>query len=102
MEFKPVMKTPPKLMDARIFRTGPWPQRDMLEIPFEDRLTYVPSRKHFLSSISRISSEVERAHPRIQNHVEKTLKPLGKKVLTIVNYDNFNILPSSWRNMPRW
>ena len=30
---------------------------------------------------------------KIKAMVEKILSPLGKKVYTIVNYDNFNILP---------
>jgi propionate CoA-transferase len=94
MEFKPVMKTPPKLMDARIFRTEPMGlKRDMLEIPIEDRLTYVPSENTFYVNFENFYVKSSEQIQRIQNHVEKTLKPLGKKVLTIVNYDNFNILP---------
>ena len=48
MDFKPVMKIPPKLMDARIFRTEAMNlKRDMLEIPIEDRLIYVPGENTF-------------------------------------------------------
>ena len=94
MEFKPVMKTPPKLMDARIFKTEPMSlKRDMLEIPIEDRLTYVPSENTFYVNFENFYVKSSEQIQRIQNHVEKMLKPLGKKVLTIVNYDNFNILP---------
>jgi propionate CoA-transferase len=94
MDFKPVMKTPPKLMDARIFRTESMNlKRDMLEIPMEERLTYVPSENTYYVNFENFYVKSSEQIQRIQNHTEKTLKPLGKKVLTIVNYDNFNILP---------
>ncbi|HTZ39316.1 MAG TPA: acyl CoA:acetate/3-ketoacid CoA transferase [Syntrophales bacterium] len=94
MDFKPVMKTPPKLMDARIFRTESMNlKRDMLEIPIEDRLTYIPSENTFYVNFENFYVKSSEQIQRVQNHVEKMLKPLGKKVLTIVNYDNFNILP---------
>jgi propionate CoA-transferase len=94
MDFKPVMKTPPKLMDARIFRTESMNlKRDMLEIPIEDRLTYVPSENTFYVNFENFYVKSSEQIQRIQKQVEKMLKPLGKKVLTIVNYDNFNILP---------
>jgi propionate CoA-transferase len=94
MDFKPVMKTPPKLMDARIFRTESMNlKRDMLEIPIEDRLIYVPSENTYYVNFENFYVKSSEQIQRIQKHTEKTLKPLGKKVLTIVNYDNFNILP---------
>jgi propionate CoA-transferase len=94
MDFKPVMKTPPKLMDTRIFRTESMNlKRDMLEIPIEDRLTYVPSENTYYVNFENFYVKSSAQIQRIQKHTEKTLKPLGKKVLTIVNYDNFNILP---------
>ncbi len=94
MDFKPVMKIPPKLMDARIFRTEAMNlKRDMLEIPIEDRLIYVPGENTFYVNFENFYVKSSEQIQRIQNHVEKMLKPLGKKVLTIVNYDNFNILP---------
>ena len=94
MDFKPVMKTPPKLMDARIFRSESMNlKRDMLEIPIEDRLIYVPSENTYYVNFENFYVKSSAQIQRIQKHTEKTLKPLGKKVLTIVNYDNFNILP---------
>ncbi|HYA03029.1 MAG TPA: acyl CoA:acetate/3-ketoacid CoA transferase [Syntrophobacteria bacterium] len=94
MDFKPVMKTPPKLMDARIFRTESMNlKRDMLEIPMEERLIYVPSENTYYVNFENLYVKSSEQIQRIQKHTEKTLKPLGKKVLTIVNYDNFNILP---------
>jgi len=94
MDFMPVMKTPPKLMDARIFQSGSMGlKHDMLEIPVEDRLVYVPGENTFYVNFENFYVKSGDQIQRIQAHVEKLLKPLGKKVLTIVNYDNFNILP---------
>ncbi|MDQ1278735.1 MAG: propionate CoA-transferase [Thermodesulfobacteriota bacterium] len=94
MEFVPVMKTPPKLMDERIFKPQPMGlKRDMLEIPVEDRLIYVVAENTFYVNFESLYVRSSEQIKRIQLHVEKMLKPLGKKVLTIVNYDNFNILP---------
>jgi len=94
MDFKPVMKIPPKLMDARIFRTEAMNlKRDMLEIPIEDRLIYVPGENTFYVNFENFYVKSSEQIQKIQTHVEKMLKPLGKKVYTIVNYDNFNILP---------
>jgi propionate CoA-transferase len=94
MDFKPVMKTPPKLMDARIFRTESMGlKRDMLEIPLEDRLIYVPGENTFYVNFENFYVKSSEQIQRIQKHVDKMLKPLGHQVLTIVNYDNFNILP---------
>jgi propionate CoA-transferase len=94
MEFKPVMKTPPKLMDPRIFMGEAMGlKRDMLEIPIEDRLVYDAKDNTFYVNFENFYVKSSEQIQKIQNHVEKMLKPLGKKVYTIVNYDNFNILP---------
>lgn len=94
MEFKPVMKQPPKLMDLRIFHPGTMGlKRDMLEIPVEDRLVYDAKDNTFYVNFENFYVKSSEQIQMIQNHVEKMLKPLGKKVYTIVNYDNFNILP---------
>jgi len=94
MAFEPVMKTAPGLMDARIFRAESMGlKRDMLEIPIEDRLVYVPGENTFYVNFENFYVKSSDQIRKIQDHVEKMLKPLGRKVYTIVNYDNFNILP---------
>ncbi|HSD94765.1 MAG TPA: acyl CoA:acetate/3-ketoacid CoA transferase [Syntrophales bacterium] len=94
MDFKPVMKKPPKLMDPRIFAGETMGlKHDMLEIPIEDRLVYVPGENTFYVNFENFYVKSGDQIRKIQSHVETMLKPLGKKVYTIVNYDNFNILP---------
>jgi len=81
-------------MDARIFRAESMGlKRDMLEIPVEDRLVYVPGENTFYVNFENFYVKSSEQIRTIQNLVEKMLRPLGRKVYTIVNYDNFNILP---------
>lgn len=94
MEFTPVMKLPPRLMDRRIFGLAPMGiLRDLLDIPIEDRLMYDARENTFYVNFENFYVKSVEQIRGIQNHVEKMLRPLGKKVYTIVNYDNFNIVP---------
>ena len=93
MDFNPVIQKP-RLMDARIFRPEPMALKDdLLAIPLEERLSYLPEENLFFVNFEglyiRTSGEVQKIH----SLVEKILAPVGKKVYTIVNYDNFNIAP---------
>ncbi len=94
MGFMPIIKRPPRLMDARIFQPEPMGLKDdLLTIPIEDRLIYSPNDNLFFVNFEnlyiRSSSEIQ----KIREIVERILSPVGKKVSTIVNYDNFNIVP---------
>jgi propionate CoA-transferase len=94
MGFTPVMKTPPRRMDPRIFGLAPMGiLRDLLDIPIEDRLVYDARENTFYVNFENFYVKSHEQISGIRDHVEKMLKPLGKKVYTIVNYDNFNILP---------
>jgi len=94
MEFKPVIKVKPRLMDARIFKLEPMGIKDeILSIPVEDRLTYNPEENIFFVNFENFYVKSSDEIQKIKHLVEKMLKPLGRKVYTIVNYDNFNILP---------
>jgi propionate CoA-transferase len=93
MDFQPVVGTP-RPMDPRIFRQEPMCLKDeLLAIPLEERLTYLPAENLFFVNFEglylRTAEEVQKVH----SLVEKILSPVGKKVYTIVNYDNFNIAP---------
>jgi len=94
MEFAPIMKKPPKFMDGRIFEEGPMNLKDCIfGLTLEERLTYDPEEDLFFVNFEGLrirSSEDIRA---VEDMVMKILSPLGRKVYTIVNYDNFDILP---------
>ncbi|KAB2916401.1 MAG: acyl CoA:acetate/3-ketoacid CoA transferase [Hyphomicrobiaceae bacterium] len=94
MEFRPVLKRDPVLMDARIFLDKPMGLRDdLLRVPLEQRFTYDPQQNLFFINFEghavRTLDDVE----RIRENVETRLAPIGRKVYTIVNYDNFAIAP---------
>ena len=94
MDFKPIMKGAPRLMDPRIFRPEPMGlKHDLLDLPIEERLTYHEEENLFFVNFENYFVRSSSQILRIRELAEQILSPLGKQVCTIVNYDNFNILP---------
>ena len=94
MEFKPVINGTPPPMDVRIFSPGPMGLRkDLLTLKMADRFAYDRSENLFFVNLEGFSVKDRRTIEKIRAAVENILKPVGHKVFTIVNYDNFNILP---------
>ena len=94
MEFEPVISGTPPTMDARIFRPEPMGLRkDLLTLKLEDRFAYDRSENLFFVNLEGFSVQDSHTIGQIQIAVENILKPVGHKVFTIVNYDNFSILP---------
>jgi len=94
MDFKPIIKEPPRLMDERIFRHEPMGlKEDLLTINLEERLIYDPSENLFFVNFEGYTIKTRQDIQETKKAVEKILGPLEKKVHTIVNYDNFTILP---------
>ncbi|NEX62742.1 acyl CoA:acetate/3-ketoacid CoA transferase [Noviherbaspirillum sp. 17J57-3] len=94
MHFRPVISPDLKLMDGRIFRTGPMGLRtDILYLPLEQRLTYHTERDLFFVNFEGFEVKNVADIEAIRCSVEAILKPLGRKVPAVVNYDNFAIAP---------
>ncbi len=94
MEFKPVLNGTPRLMDERIFLPGPMGLKDdLLSLPLEDRLVYHSEDNLFFVNFENYFIRSRDDIRNIREMVKDILGPLGRKVNTIVNYDNFNILP---------
>jgi propionate CoA-transferase len=94
MEFKPVLKSPPRLMDGRIFAEAVMNLRnDLFAMPFEKRFLYQAEENIFFVNFEGLAVRDLDQIRRIREMVEKICAPLGKKVFTIVNYDNFSIAP---------
>jgi propionate CoA-transferase len=94
MDFKPIIKEPIRLMDKRIFRPEPMGLRDdLLTLTLEERLIYDPLENLFFVNFEGHSIKTSQDIQKVKEAVERILTPLGKKVHTIVNYDNFTILP---------
>jgi propionate CoA-transferase len=94
MDFRPIMKTPPRLMDDRIFRLEPMSLRDeLLALPLAQRFSYDPASNRFFVNFEGLTVRNADDVDQIRQQVEKRLAPLGKRVSAIVNYDNFTLLP---------
>jgi len=65
----------------------------MVVRPLASRLSYNPDTNQFFVNFEALSVKQRHEIKEIRNLVEQMLKPVGKKVYTIVNYDNFFILP---------
>jgi propionate CoA-transferase len=94
MDFKPIIREQPDVMDARIFRLEPMGLRDdLLSIPLDQRFTYDPQQNLFFVNFERFAIHNRADIRAIVNTVEQKLAPVGRRVYAIVNYDNFSILP---------
>ncbi len=95
MEFEPIIKGTPRLMDKRIFLLQPMGLRDdFLRVPLEERLIYDPVDNIFFVNFEGYSVNTIEDVLEIEAMVRKILSPVGKKVYTIVNYDNFTLNPN--------
>ncbi len=94
MDFEPIIKAQPRLMDNRIFRSVPMDLKaDLLSLTLEERLTYDPAENLFFVNFEGYAIQSSQDVQAVKEAVERIVAPLGKKVYTIVNYDNFTILP---------
>jgi propionate CoA-transferase len=94
MDFQPILRRDPGLMDSRIFLPEPMGLRDeLLRMPLEQRFAYHPRENRFFVNfeghVVRNHQDVE----RIRRIVEGMLAPLGRKIHVVVNYDNFTLFP---------
>jgi len=94
MDFEPIVKGQPRLMDERIFRSGPMDLKaDLLTLTLDERLTYDPTENLFFVNFEGYSIQSSQDVQAVKDAVERIVSPLGKKVYTIVNYDNFTLMP---------
>jgi propionate CoA-transferase len=66
---------------------------DLLTLTLEERLTYDVEENLFFVNFEGYAVKTIQQVEDIKNAVEKIVAPLNQKVYTIVNYDNFTILP---------
>ncbi len=94
MEFTPVMEKAPKLMDQRIFREGLMNIKDCIfGLTLEERLTYDAHDDLFFVNFEGYKVRTREDIEKVEDMVASILSPIGRKVYTIVNYDNFDVLP---------
>ena len=94
MDFRPIVSDRLKPMDGRIFKAEPMGLKDdLLTLTLEDRFTYDPVENLFFVNLERFTIDSSQIVQAVRDRVEQMLKPLQKRVYTIVNYDNFSIAP---------
>jgi propionate CoA-transferase len=93
LPFKPVI-TNPKPMERAIFHPESLGLRQrMLDIRIEDRLSYDSESNTVFMNYAGMRVRTLADLDRIREAVERLLKPLGKRVYSIVNYDRFEADP---------
>jgi propionate CoA-transferase len=94
MDFEPIIPRPPRLMDERIFRPEPMElKNDLLSIALDDRITYDPQKKMLFANLAGYAVKTIEDIASIRATIVNLIKPLGKKVDAIGNYDDFFINP---------
>jgi len=94
MDFAPVLKAPPRGMDARIFRPETMQLREeMLRLPLEERFGFDAAQGLFFANFEGLTVRSVADVGQIGSLLQQRLAPLGRKVPVIVCYDNFDVLP---------
>ena len=94
MEFEPVMRTEPGRMDERVFREEPMGiKEELIGLSLEERLVYDRDSNLFFVNFEGFSVKSVQEIENVRDTVERKLAGAGRRVYTIVNYDNFTIHP---------
>ncbi len=91
MDFRPIVRDP-KLMDPRLFHEAPMGlEDDLIGLKLEDRISYdADSNTLFLNFEGMTVRTVDDVNA-VRQAVDRQCTAIGRKVETIVNYDNFTI-----------
>ncbi len=94
IDFEPVIPRPPKLMDERIFNPAPMGLKEqLLSITLEDRIIYDAANNMMFANLAGYTVKSTDDIESIRSTIENLLKPLGRKVYAVGNYDQFSIDP---------
>jgi propionate CoA-transferase len=103
MDFAPIVDTPPKAMDARIFRPEPMGLRAILTaVPLASRFRFNAEQDVFYVDFSRFAVKRAEDIEAIHDEAARQLSAIGHKVPAIVNYDEFQLdgdLLDEWADM---
>jgi len=93
LPFAPVGDAP-EPMDPAIFQPEPMGLRNrLLDIHMEDRLSYEPETNMLFMNLSGLRVRTQDDIDRIREVVDNFLRPIGKRVKAIINYDSFDADP---------
>ena len=91
LEFEPVIDNP-ALMDERIFQPAPMGLKDrMLTMSLKDRIHYNALTNTIFLNFAGLRVRTQHDVDEIREAVEPPMKAVGKRMHSVVNYDNFLI-----------
>ncbi len=91
MEFRPVVDKP-AAMDPRIFRDEPMKLKEsLLAISLVDRMVYDSHKETAFYNFQGLRIRTKRDVEDVKNAAETLVKPIGRKIAAVVNYDDFEI-----------
>jgi propionate CoA-transferase len=94
MDFAPLIRGTPRLMEAAIFDEGPMDLRSrMLEVPLAERLSYDEQQNILFINFERLAVRTSADVAAIRAEVEARLARISHRVYAIVNYDSFELAP---------
>jgi propionate CoA-transferase len=94
MDFAPMVRGTPRLMEAAIFDEGPMDLRSrMLEVALADRLSYDEQQNILFINFERLAVRTSEDVAAIRAEVEARLARISHRVYAIVNYDSFELAP---------
>jgi propionate CoA-transferase len=94
MDFEPVIRGTPALMEETIFGEPPMGLRErMLEIPLSSRFAYDDQQNIMFINFERLRVRTQADVDAIEGEVDAHLQSIGHRVYAIVNYDHFELAP---------
>jgi propionate CoA-transferase len=94
MDFTPSISPQLRLMETALFRDAPLGLRErMLALPLSSRIELDPRSGLLFINFEGLAVNSEQDIADIEAEVERRVKPLGRRVQVVVNYDHFSILP---------
>lgn len=91
MDFRPTIKNLLP-MDPRIFQPEPMKLKDtLLSISLVDRMHYDAAKETAFYNFQGLQVRTKKDVDDIREAAERLVKPIGKKVAVVVNYDDFQI-----------
>ena len=93
LPFTPIVHDP-KPMATELFRPKVMGLRESIsDMHIEDRISYTPETNTLFLNFAGMQVKTLEDLDRIKTAVEATLKPIGRRVVSIVNYDSFWVDP---------
>ena len=105
MDFVPLIRGTPTIMDPAIFTDAPLGLRErLLAVPLPERFSYEPERNTLFLNFEWLDVRSQADIDAIKALVEQSVAKAGRKVWGVVNYDHFSLLPEledAWLDMVR-